>query len=193
MTQFEESRRLDDDFRFYGVVVTVIADKPLESYPGAPGVGCSSQADENAENFNGHKFSVNIVDFTFISEFEPMPETTADPALCWKTYEPDQHPGVLGDGFRYSPEFFTKEALIVLLKDYVIWFLAESEEIGLRQRKKLELISRAKEEGESKDEIVVVTKGLDLKDVEFGKTTVSFGDLQIGPIVKMRIVEKSEE
>jgi hypothetical protein len=73
----EEHRRLDDDFKFAGVVVTVVATPPVDEYPSSPGYGIASQSAGG-----GDAFSVNIIDFHFVSEFVPMPPVSDDPAQC---------------------------------------------------------------------------------------------------------------
>jgi hypothetical protein len=189
LSQFEESRRLDDDFKFYGVVVSVVADAPLDRYPGTPGVGCSSQTCEVPGII-----SLNIVDFTFISEFEPMPEMTSDPALCLKTYEKEKDVGQLDNGFKYSRAFFTPESTKLLLNDYVIWFVTETLEIGLQSNGELQLVQTVtSEEEEEGTKQKVILSGFDLEELVFGENELRIRDLEYEHIYKMRIVAKFEE
>lgn len=101
-----DTKRVDDDYKFYGVVVTVCAKEKLTSYQGVQGFFIVSGSHDEEENL-----SVDIIDFHFITEYDPMPEIIENPADIIKKYDIDQikevDANVEGLVFTYKQEIFS--------------------------------------------------------------------------------------
>ena len=172
---------IDDDFKFYGVVVTVVAKPPLKLYPSVQGFSFASQNLSESGDV-----SVDIVDFHFVSEFEPIPECTNDPELCLMhtdNIEDLEYGEADGEGsdadFRYAKEAFGNNAAKYLFKDFVVKFVCEDAEYHVHDTDDVITVDRiANDEKESKS-------GFKTEDFKFGDDFVEFGDIKIGPIVRV--------
>ena len=181
-TLFDDTRRIDDDFKFYGVVVTVVAKQPLKLYPSVQGFSFASQ------NLNvSGDVSIDIVDFHFVSEFEPIPKCTNDPELCLMHTDnvEDLEYGEADDkgndaSFRYSKGAFDGESAKYLFKDFVVKFVCEDSEYEVHDTDDVIIVNRIADDGRK-------STTCKFSDVTFKDNSVQFGSLKIGPIVRVII------
>lgn len=172
---FEDTQSIDDAFKFYGVVVTVVAKPPLEEYPAGQGYCFDSQ-----ETDEYHSFSVDIIDFHFVSEFEPVPECSEDSDECIMHVDnPDtiQSAGMDDNDaaawLPYNPEFFTSADL--LFEDYNITFVTQDDEYEIHMNSGTYTVThRYNEEEESLD-------GIAPSELIFSSNSVRIRDVEITP------------
>ena len=174
---FDDTRKIDDDFKFYGVVVTVLARPPLTVYPSVQGFSFASQK-LNEES----DVSVDIVDYHFVSEFEPIPKCTDNPELCLMHCDnPEElEYGETEDGgsaasFRYSMDLFNGEAARFLFQDFVVSFVCEGCRYDVHEVDGALSVAKVSEEDEQPE-----TRKF--SGVNFGEDFVEFEDVRIGPI-----------
>jgi len=181
--RFEDARRIDDDFRINGVVVTVVAKPPLDAYPAAQGYGIASRALSEAG-----AVSVDIVDFHFASEFEPAPDVSDAAAACLFRHEPadDDDADDAGEGvtLRYSRGIFEGGEPALLLEDFDLAFVCDEGEFRLTGTGDDLVVKRVA--GAEEEE----TRGLRCGDLRFGDDSVEIGDLRITGILRVVVSAK---
>ena len=176
-TLFDDTRKIDDDFKFYGVVVTVVARPPLSFYPSVQGFSFLSQKLDEASDV-----SVDIVDFHFVSEFEPIPKCTDDQNLCLMHCEnPDDLECPETDNaeseavFKYSSDVFEGDAARHLFRDFVVSFVCSDCRYNVHEFDGALTITRVS--GEEQE-----PRRVPLTSVRFGDDFVEFEDVRVGPV-----------
>lgn len=180
----DDSRRIDDDLKFHGVVATVVAAPPLDSYPAVAGFGVQSQLMEGSSSF-----SVDVVDFHFVTDFEPEPPLAEDPDACRMhsenlrefllTDDPDDEPS-----FIYSPDFFDGQPLGGLFRDFVVTFVVGQERFVVKaDNGRIAVIRQWANDGGRESQEVV--SGAHVRSVRFGANCVEVADWRSGPVSRI--------
>ena len=165
-TSIEETRKIEDGFRFYGVVLSLIAVEGMETYPSIRGYCISSQAIKD-----DLPISLDVLDYSFISEFEPMPEIVEDPfQILTKETPVDYFTPVEEDGlltFSYSPKLFKTDKEGYLFRDFKVLMFTEDDKIlqfKWTRNNNLCLLDRTSDTKDYKDPLIT---GIDYHNVTF--------------------------
>lgn len=181
----EDSQRIDDDFHFYGVVVTVIASPPLDSYKASTRLNISS----HPSNDPG-PFSLDIVDYHFVSEFEPIPDLTEDP-LTAKFHYDDIEERFYQEtddlDFIYSPQYFKSSVSEILFRDFKITFIVDSNRFTFVAEQP-NSISIYKDDGDS---TTLMQKDVALSQIEFGENNINISGNNLSPVSKVLLESKN--
>jgi hypothetical protein len=184
----EDYRRIEDDLKFHGVVVTVIATSPVDKYPSAAGHGITSQSAGG-----GDTFSVDIIDYYFVNEFVQFPQLSDDPTLCIqnsvkrakRTVNEDSETAFSID---YEPTLFRQD----LLDDFVISFLVDEETVNefvLSLDDGRLLLVHAWDEGEErKEERVMET--FEMASIIATEESFRIGPFESPPILRAMLIAK---
>jgi hypothetical protein len=180
----DDARRIDDDFKFHGVVVTVVAAPPLDAYPAAPGFGVQSQLMDG-----GGAFSIDVVDFHFVTDFEPEPRLADDAAAC-RMHSDNLREFVLADdpedepSFVYSPDFFDGQPLGSLFREFVVTFVVDQEHFVVRADSARVAVVRQWTSDGTRDSQEVVSAA-PVRSVRFGAIRVEVGEWRSGPVSRI--------
>lgn len=181
----EDSKRIDDDFRFYGVVVTVIASPPLETYPGSSRFNISSHTSTDPG-----PFSLDIIDYHFVSEFEPIPSLTDNP-LRLKFHFDDVEERFYQEtddiDFIYSPKYFKPSASEILFRDFIITFIVNNERFTFIAEQP-NAISIYKDDGDTK---TLLQQDVALSQIDFGENTINISGNKLSPVSRVLLVSKN--
>lgn len=183
----EDTRKIEDDFRFYGVVVAVTAVEPIEHYPAMPGFGVASQALHDSTFI-----AIDILDYSFISEFEPMPTLVDDPDSIVRHFSkadfflPADEENLFT--YEYSPDLFSCDKEGYLFKDYKVSFYMNDISLQFKwTRNQLVLIRKIiSEENKISDETAILTN-IQYKDIKFNETSITIGKNNYGPISRVTL------
>lgn len=179
----EESCRIDDDFRFYGVVVTVLAYLPLDIYPGTVRFNISSQTSTDTG-----PFSLDIVDYHFISEYEPMPVLIDNPLeikLHFNDFDERFYHEDENIDFVYSPSLFTPSATAVLFRDFIVSFLVGDDRILFKSDQPNKLSIYKFEETET-----LIQDDVPFDSISFENNSITVNDKQFSPVFKVFLIKK---
>ena len=184
-SQHEESRRIDDDFRFYGVVITVIASPPMEEYNGSPRFNVSSQTSTDPG-----PFSLDIVDYHFVSEFEPAPPLSDNPQRCMFHYDDFAERFYQRNDeldFMYSPQYFKPSAAEILFRDFIITFVVGDTRFMFVA----ELPNTVSVYRIDNEEKVLVHQNIALSQIEFKDREISLAGDSLNPVSKVILASKN--
>ncbi|OHT15911.1 hypothetical protein TRFO_42196 [Tritrichomonas foetus] len=184
-TTHEDSRRIDDDFRFYGVVVTVIAAPPMDEYPGSPRFNISSQTSTDPG-----PFSLDIVDYHFVSEFEPAPSLTDNPQRCMFHYD-DLNERFYQEtddlDFIYSPQYFKTSSAELLFRDFAITFMVNGERLQfVAEQPNIVMVYKLDNENNR----VPLYSQIQLGQIDFGDHMISVAGNRLSPVTKVILTPK---
>ena len=181
-------RRIDEDCTFHGIVVTVLARPPLDVYPSV-----RSFASVSGEFSGETNFSVDIVDFYFVPEFESIPNCSDRPNDCvmhsddYELLVRDELSGTKEEVvFPYSKGLFSSESVGYLLKDFVIEFRCEHSAYQLREsdgKVTLKKTWQKNKEVQTED----VGGALDANNMYIGDDRVEIGSVDVGPIEQVAL------
>lgn len=181
----EDSRRIDDDFHFYGVVVTVIASPPLDIYKASSRFSISSHTSSDPG-----PFSLDIIDYHFVSEFEPIPSLTEDP-LKFKFHYDDIEERFYQEtddlDFIYSPKYFKLSVSEILFRDFIITFIVENNRFTFIAEQP-NVISIYRDDGDSK---TLIQQDVALSQIDFGEDTINISGNKLSPVSKVLLASKN--
>lgn len=183
----EDTRKIEDDFRFYGVVVAVTAVEPLEHYPAIPGFGVASQALHDSAFI-----AIDILDYSFISEFEPMPTLVDDPDTIVRHFSkadfflPADEDNLLT--YEYSPNLFSSDKEGYLFRDYKVSFIMNDVSLQFKwTRNQLCLIQRMLSVDSKLSDEKVIDENIKYSDIKFNDTSIAIGEKSYGPISRVTL------
>ena len=184
---YEEKRKIEDDFRFFGVVVAVTAVEPIEHYQSVPGFGLQSQAIHDLSFI-----AVDIVDYNFISEFEPMPQIVDDPDSIMTHFSradiflPEDSENLLN--YEYSPDIFTDDTDGFLFNDYKVTFMMSDIQLFFKpSRKGFILIQSMYSEATKSYEESLIETEIKYKDIQFLENGLKVKEKTFTPILRVTL------
>lgn len=188
----EEKRRIEDDFKFYGVLIAVTATKPLNEYKGCQGFYVYSK--DSAES---SKFSIDVLDYSFLSEFDPLPELVNNSkGLIYKAPKKDSLILTEQDRYleySYSPRYFKEGYESILFHDYAIYLICEGKKyyfMPITDTKfKLFVMSHT---GDENDKIVEELLESEFNSLKFTDDGFTINGKQYENVIKIRISEKEK-
>ena len=186
---YEEKTKIEDDFRFFGVVVTVTAVEPIEHYQSVPGFGLQSQAIHDLSFI-----ALDILDYSFISEFEPMPKLVDDPEQIIRHFSPadiflpeDTEQKLT---YEYSPDLFSDDENGFLFKDYVVTFIMSDIQLSFKwTRNGFSLIQTLFSETNKGNVETPIESGIQFKDITFMEKGIKVKDHIFEPIIRVTLEE----
>lgn len=185
----EDIREVDCGFKFYGVVVTVIALQPLENYPEAQGFAfVSSETDGSAP------FAVDIVNYYFVSEFEPMPIIVSNSEEILEHHELDDFKAdgnVAYTTFEYSPDLFSDQSSF-LFRDFSLVFSANDETYLLSENRNGFKLEKKSKERFISEPYILVAKDFRYENIIFEKNAININNEEYKPVLEITLVPKSE-
>ena len=161
----EEHRKIEDDFRFYGVVLSLIAvPAPTDFYSSVRGYCISSQSIKDT-----NPVALDVLDYSFISEFEPMPELVEDP-ISIRTeedetsfFKPIDEDDLLT--YQYSRSLFYSDKEGYLFRDFKVLMFTD-DDIILQFKWKRNNLCLIEKKLQTNEENTILT-GVRFKDIHF--------------------------
>lgn len=163
----DDAKKIEDDFRLFGVVVAVVAVEGSDYYPPIQGYSLSSQ-----ESNEVSMISIDILDYSFISEFEPIPDIIEDPNTIIKHNVSKEyfHPELDTDfiEYDYSPDLFKDDTEGFLFQDYIISFIYNTSHLQFRPtRKGFILVERLIQKDGVETDLQIIESNVQFRDIRF--------------------------
>ena len=183
---FDEKRKIEDDFRFFGVVATVTAVEPIEHFQSVPGFGLQSQATHDLSFI-----AIDIIDYTFISEFEPMPTLVDDPDSIVRHFSkadyfmPEDTEDVLI--YQYSPELFADDTEGFLFKDYNVSFMMNDIQLNFKSTRNGFVLTKRMADDPSDAEPSLIEANVQYEDITFTPTGIKVKGVTYEPITRLTV------
>jgi hypothetical protein len=183
---FDEKRKIADDFRFFGVVVTVTAVEPIEHFQSVTGFGLQSQATHDLSFI-----ALDIINYTFISEFEPMPTLVDDPESIIRHFSkadffmPEDTEKMLV--YQYSPDLFADDTEGFLFQDYNFSFMMNDIQLNFKCTRNGFVLTRKMAGDPSDTETSLIEADIQFKDISFTKTGIKVKDVTYEPISRFTV------
>ena len=174
-SSLDEPRKIEDDFRFFGVVLALIAVPGIENYPSVRGYCISSQSLHDPS-----PIALDVLDYSFISEFEPMPELVDDPfSILVKETPADYFTPIDEEDlltYKYSRKLFISDKEGYLFRDFkVLMFTDDGRILQFKwTRNNLCLLERSADQTQNEEKCLLT--GVRFKDIKFLDTGIQVTD-----------------
>lgn len=177
---FDETRKIEDDFHFYGVLINVIAVQGRDSYSSSRGIFFPSQSIKD-----GLPLGIDILDYSFITEFEPMPELVDDPSLILVKNSPEDFYTPVDEenllSYEYSPSLFKSDKEGYLFRDFKVLIHTNGEVLQFKwTRNNICLLQKANPDKGEEEKILAT--GLQFKNINFLEKSIRVGEMNFEPI-----------
>ena len=166
----DDSRKIEDNFRFFGVVLALIAVPGLENYHSIRGYYISSQSLKDS-----NPIAFDVLDYSFISEFEPMPEFVDDPfSILTKVTQAEYFTPIEEDDlltYKYSRKLFLSDREGYLFRDFkVLMYTTDGKILQFKwTRNNLALLERNQDPADPEEKSLLTSvKFSDIKFLDNG-------------------------